>query len=178
MKYVAFFRNVNLGRAPSPTKAQLLQAFSAAGAEAESFQSNGTVIFDAASSAQAKRVVVDVRASLRESTHLREPAFVRSIRQLAKLVRDEPFAAISDSPHAGFYVTFFDGPWPAKASEVLAAEKATLEILKRVPGMVLSVARHHGARVGKPNAAVENSTGGPASTRSWTTIVRIGRRYT
>jgi len=47
---VAFFRNLNLGqrRSRSPTRPELLEAFEQAGAiSAVSFQTNGTVIFDA-----------------------------------------------------------------------------------------------------------------------------------
>jgi hypothetical protein len=45
-QHVAFFRNLNLGQRGSPTRAQLLEAFEAAGADdVVSIRSNGTVAF-------------------------------------------------------------------------------------------------------------------------------------
>jgi hypothetical protein len=47
---VAFFRNLNLGQGSSPTRTQLVEAFTRAGATSVlSFQVNGTVAFDAPS---------------------------------------------------------------------------------------------------------------------------------
>ncbi len=54
-RHVAFFRNLNLGQRGSPTKAQMLAAFSDAGArDVESFQVNGTVMFSTSSPARTR----------------------------------------------------------------------------------------------------------------------------
>jgi Protein of unknown function (DUF1697) len=47
-RHVAFFRNLNVGQRGSPTRDQLLAAFTTAGArDVVSFQANGTVVFRA-----------------------------------------------------------------------------------------------------------------------------------
>ncbi len=87
MRQVAFFRNLNLGqaRSKSPTSAQLLSAFRAAGAEqATNFQVNGTVVFD---SAQPDPVVVAVRRVLSDLTGYADAAVVRDAAWLVALGR-------------------------------------------------------------------------------------------
>ena len=78
MKFVAFFRNLNLGRPPAPTRAQLESAFLDAGAEsAESFLTNGPLVFVASWPDKARLIVIRACAFLQESTGFREPAFLR-----------------------------------------------------------------------------------------------------
>ncbi len=55
-RMVAFFRNLNLGqrRSNSPTSGVLVEAFTTAGATwVANFQTNGTVVFDAANAPRA-----------------------------------------------------------------------------------------------------------------------------
>lgn len=78
MRHVAFFRNMNLGQraSHSPTSAQLVGAFEAAGAwDVLNVQSNGTVIFAAEHPTWAAR---DVLGRLQAETGYAGTAVVRS----------------------------------------------------------------------------------------------------
>ena len=93
--YAAFYRNLNLGRARAPSKAELEQAFLEAGAKtASSFLVNGTIAFDTTSAREAGRIVSRASASMRERCGLVEPAFVRAMPHLASLVASDPFADV------------------------------------------------------------------------------------
>ncbi|HEY1529994.1 MAG TPA: DUF1697 domain-containing protein [Galbitalea sp.] len=60
MLHIAFFRNLNQGQRNSPITSQLVDAFTASGATAvRAFQTNGTVIFDAADPTAAVHAVVE-----------------------------------------------------------------------------------------------------------------------
>ena len=73
MLHVALLRNVNVGQNSSPTTAQLLAAFVEAGlTDAQSFQSNGTVIFTA-SPDQARSLAQDAVAALASATERNNP---------------------------------------------------------------------------------------------------------
>jgi hypothetical protein len=57
-QHVAFFRNLNLGQRGSPTRARLLEAFEAAGADdVVSVRSNGTVAFRSSAPARTRDLV-------------------------------------------------------------------------------------------------------------------------
>ena len=83
--WVAFFRNMNLGqrRSRSPTSAELIGAFAAAGAEpVVNVQTNGTVIFG---STEPGRTIAAVRESLRAVTGYQDVVVVRSARWVVDL---------------------------------------------------------------------------------------------
>src|SRR5438128_1525311 len=93
MKYAAFFRNLNLGHPNSPSRQQLESAFTSAGADdVSSFQTNGSVVFSVDDLALARRVTRQASATLNTLCGMAEPAFVHSVRQLARLVTADPFA--------------------------------------------------------------------------------------
>jgi uncharacterized protein (DUF1697 family) len=95
MKYAVFYRNLNLGRPRCPTRAQFEAAFLAAGAEtAASFLTNGTLVFEARNKTLARKVLAQASQSMAAECGLREPAFLRSVEQLAGLVALDPFARV------------------------------------------------------------------------------------
>jgi len=95
MKYVAFFRNVNLGHPKSPTRVQLEDSFVSAGAKtAQSFQTNGTLIFSADNEKTALKALEAACRRLKSACGLEEPAFICGLPHLAKLVAADPFAGV------------------------------------------------------------------------------------
>ena len=122
--HVAFFRNMNLGqaRSNSPTCAVLVDAFVTAGAEhAVNFQTNGTVIFAAAS---ALDVVVRARSLLLAATGYADAVVVRSSRWVAALA-----PRLDPGLHGG-EVALFDVPeapdlelaWTDRTGDVMIIE--------------------------------------------------------
>lgn len=177
MKHAAFFRNTNLGRPRSPTRVQLETAFLDAGAgSAQSFLTNGTLVFEATSAASAQ-VATRARDRLNAVCGLTEPVFVRSVAQLAKLVAAEPFAAIEQGDVYECCATLL----PANAGRRLAVPQGTargdVEIIGRQGDVVFSVSRKPGASPGSPNAYLEKVLGLQASTRNWNTILRLVARH-
>ena len=84
MLSVAFFRNLNQGQRGSPSSVQLVEAFELAGArEVIPFQSNGTVLFDAADPDACARAVIDRLAT---ASPWSDVAFVRSTEWLSAFV--------------------------------------------------------------------------------------------
>jgi uncharacterized protein (DUF1697 family) len=95
VKFAAFFRNLNLGRPPAPTRTVLEAAFTEAGAVNPcSFLTNGTVVFEAGTPAKAARVLKAVQAALRRDG-FDEPAALRDVDGLAALVASDPLAGVA-----------------------------------------------------------------------------------
>jgi uncharacterized protein (DUF1697 family) len=174
MKFVAFFRNLNLGRPPAPTRAALEQAFSEAGAtHARSFQTNGTLVYEARSLAAARRVLKSAQAALKADSGFAEPAFLRPMSQLAELVASAPFAGVDTASVYDCCVTFLGDKLAVPAGAPTTNTRGDVEVLAYTGSEALAVSRKFGASPGSPNAFIERTFGQPASTRAWSTLARL-----
>lgn len=175
MKYAVFFRNLNLGRPHCPTKAQLEDAFISAGAGfAASFLTNGTLAFSAASPAEARQVLAAACSIMQARCGLREPAFLRRVADLARLVEQQPFAAVDRSTVYECCVTFLPTPpLPRLPALPLQSKRLDVELLAYTKAEVLSLSRKVGKSPGSPNAFLERLLALTTTTRSWSTITRL-----
>ncbi len=173
VKFAAFFRNLNLGRPPAPTRTVLEGAFTEAGAVNPcSFLTNGTVVFEAGSPARAARILKTVQATLRRAG-FDEPAALRDVDGLAALVASDPLAGVAlDDVHAPC-ATFLIGTPADGLSLPSTNPKGDVRVVSWHDGMLLSLTYQRGSSAGSPNAFVERTLGVPATTRVWNTIVRL-----
>ena len=174
MKYAAFFRNVNLGRPNCPTKAQLEEAFAAAGAEAPaSFQTNGTLVFSLKGRVSARRVLAAACKTLQAECGLTEPAYVRTMDHLAELVAQDPFAAVEPGTVYECCVSFLPSEGIALPAAPVESRRGDVQVLRFTGGEALSVSRKFGNSPGSPNALLERVLGAPVTTRNWNTVMRL-----
>lgn len=178
MKFAAFFRNLNLGRPPAPTRIELEQAFVEAGAkQAASFLTNGTLVFAAPSPKTAGAIFDKARSRLRRGNGFLEPAFLRRVDELAALVAREPFQAIDRRRVYDCYVTFLHTDVDLPVDPPRANAKGDVQIVEYTAAEMFSVAHKFGASPGSPNAFAEKAFGAPATTRAWNTVVRLVRKH-
>ena len=174
MRFACFFRNLNFGRPGKPTQAQFVRAFEQAGADdVRSFLTHGNAIFTAPSQRAALSIARRANATLKECCGLDEPAFVRSMKHLARLVEADPFA---DSPTDAIHercVSFVTPDAVASLDLPVVTPRRDVEIFAAGPQEYFSVSRTIGASPGSPNALIERRLGIPATTRNWNTVVRI-----
>ncbi len=177
-RYAAFLRNVNLGRPNSPTRGQLEAAFLAAGAaSAESFQVNGTLVFTPAPGTRPRALAARACAALAASCGMREPVFVRSVAELRGLVASDPFAGQVAVGRDACCISFLGAPRRPLPALPLTTPRGDIELLRCDDTHVLSVSRWVGASAGSPNAWLERTSGEPATTRNWRTVVRLVEKY-
>ncbi len=178
MRFVAFFRNVNLGQGHSPTRGQLEAAFAAAAAhEARSFQTAGTVVFSAEHEPAAAAVIERARGVLLAQCGLPEPAYFAPLDHLADLVAADPFAVCDLSNVLDSNATFMSRPALAHLSLPLRSPRGDVEVLRLTPYLALSVRRQIDGHVLSPTAFFEKLLGAPATTRSWGTILRLVSKH-
>lgn len=169
MLHVAFFRNMNLGqaRSASPTSAQLLAAFGAAGAQhAANFQVNGTVVFEGADPCA---VVDGVRQVLAGATGYSDAAVVRGADWLVDL------AGRLDADLPGAEVALFDAssvpalglPW------VDAGGNLTVVELDRLHAVTSWAAGNTGSGA---NPVLTRLLGVPVTCRGVRTMIRLAAR--
>jgi len=177
MRYVAFFRNVNLGQKGCPNKTGFEAAFTGCGAKwAQSFLTNGTLVFAAPSDAAARRILRAARASLAASCGLEEPVFLRRLEQMARLVAGDPFAKVDRRGVYRFCVSFFDGKVTPRGLP-RSSNRGDVEVVRLTGGELLSIVRKIGSGPGSPTLLLEQSLGRPATTRVWNTLVRLVARH-
>lgn len=178
MKYAAFFRNLNLGRANSPTRLQFEAAFIKAGAvSAASFLTNGTMVFEPAPSTRPRQLLAGACQALRKSCGLKEPAFLRRVDDLAELVAADPFAAIDPASVYERCVSFLHHDATLLPGLPLASARGDVEVLMFTDTEALSLSHQIGNTPGSPNAFLEKRLGLPATTRSWSTVCRLVQKH-
>jgi len=177
MKFAAFFRNLNLGRPPAPTRAVLEAAFTDARAvNPGSFLTNGTVVFETTTPAQARRILKAAQATLRRDG-FDEPAALRDVDRLAALVARDPWAGVALDGVYATCATFVIGTPGQDAALPPANPKGDVRVVNCDAELVLSLAYKRGSSPGDPNVFVERTLGVPATTRVWNTVVRLVRKH-
>lgn len=178
MKHAAFFRNLNLGRANCPTRAQFEAAFLSAGAQtASSFLTNGTLVFSATSNAKARKVLTLACRAMLAECGLKEPAYVRQVNYLADLVASHPFKSVAPGSVYACCVSFLPETYTAPPKWLRASARGDVEILRITDTEVFSVSRQLGKSPGSPNAFLEKLLGSPVTTRNWNTVVRLVEKH-
>lgn len=177
MKYVAFFRNLNLGRPHCPTRIEFETAFMDAGADAaQSFLTNGTLVFAAQSDARARKLLASACRALQLACGLEEPAYLRSLAYLADLVAQEPFAAVDRTGVVECCVSFMPQSVGRDTAPFTSARQA-VEVLRFTGGEALCIARKVGNTPGSPTAVLEKLFAVPVTTRNWNTVVRLVAKH-
>jgi uncharacterized protein (DUF1697 family) len=175
-RYVAFLRNVMIGR-KGLTQEVLLDAFATAGAEdAASVLVTGNVVFTC-TSGSGEAVAAGAAAHLAEVIGLYEPFFVRTLAALRELAAGDPFAA---APEADVYercVTFLPAPGLPVGKLPYLSPRRDCTIFARTDTEVFSVTHLINHRPGQPGKWIEQQAGQPVTTRNWSTIARILQRY-
>ena len=168
-RYVAFFRNLNLGqrRSHSPTRPELLDAFARAGGiEASNFQVNGTIIFHTAGDAAAAQALGD--ATVRELTPVcgyDDAVLVRPAEWILGLELDTgPSAEVS----------FFDGPEPFPERLPWEVEGAGLTVVRA--DALHAVSLNDAESSTGATWALERRLGTPVTSRGVPTISRLQTR--
>lgn len=171
MRFVAFLRNVNQGQHGQPTTDDIRGAFEDAGCrDIRTFQSNGTVLFDAddpAAAAQNAEAALEAR-----SGHAREIFWI-TLEQLADIAA---FAAGVDAP--GLYeVTLHTGGDVAAHRSGVADQARRRRCTVVATGDGWTVVRNDAARQGNATPLIEALTGARASSRGLPTVIRLIDRF-
>lgn len=171
MRFVAFLRNVNQGQRGQPTTDDIRGAFEDAGCrDIRTFQSNGTVLFDAddpAGAAQTAEAALEAR-----SGHAREIFWI-TIEQLADIAAS---AAGVDAPGLCEVTLHSGGDIAAHAREVVdQARRRRCTVVFTGDGW--TIVRNDTAHQGNATPLIEALTGARASSRGLPTVVRLVDRF-
>ena len=169
MRWVAFVRNVMVGREGLHREALMELAREAGGTDVRSHLATGNLTFTAAI---GPGVLADrLEAGLERVIGRAEMVAIRPLSWLGRLVDSDPFAALHSSEW-GFEVAFLRHDAPALDPSHLGDAQRT--VLARIDDRELFAARPvQGGKRPHVNRLLERATGRTATSRGWSTLQRI-----
>lgn len=171
--HAVFYRSLNLGHPGSPTRDQLEGSLLAAGAQrVRSFQTNGTVLIEAA---DPVRVVSIAAGTLAECAGYEDAAMVRSVASLREVLEADHFAGHSDERTYRETFTFFEGGRHPSWSLPWTNARDDVDVIHVGVGVAVGIIRKEKSSAGSVTAEVERETGGAATTRTKGSVERLLR---
>jgi uncharacterized protein (DUF1697 family) len=177
MPYVALIRAINVRGHQTLRMEAVRAAFAAAGcAKVRTCLQSGNVIFEPPRTPGA--AVRDRIRGVFLDRFDAEPQFVlRSAADMQRLVSGDPFMGIAAAgPRVKLYVAFlFRTPRPAPAFPLTSSsERLTAVSMTNREVFLVSRLKPNGF-FGFPNNFIEEALGVPATTRNWSTVMKIAR---
>jgi uncharacterized protein (DUF1697 family) len=176
MTYVSFVRNVTLGRKDQSNKA-FIQAYLDAGAsKATSFLASGNVVFEVTNLSPIK-VSNLARGILREQIGFDEPAYIRSLNELAQTIDRQPFQNKPDGEIHSQFVTFLPANTQPFPEVPISSKRKDVTVFAIENYNAYSVTYQIKGRQGNATALLEQFTDEGLTTRNWNTICRLVRKF-
>lgn len=173
MRYVAWLRGINVGGNKTVNMAALAKMCEKMGCKGvRTLLNSGNVVFDSAKSEQA--LVAALEKQLKSTFGFEVRVVVRSLQQIAKLIKAEPFKGVCETDETSLYVAFLSDE-PAKDKTAVFA-KLTHELETfRVEGREAFVVcrKKRDKRNIFTNVMLEKTLGVVATTRNWRTVLKI-----
>jgi hypothetical protein len=176
--YVAFVRAVNLGNANVLPKEKLRAAFLAAGASrAETYLASGNVLFSAPQR-ELKTLPTRLRPQLRKH-ELDQPVAIVPLATLLEL-KQRNFPSPSRVPGAkylGVFASFLSEPPSHIPALPRRSPRGELELFAVHVSIALTHRHRFAAHPPDANAFAERILGVPATTRAWSTVLRLVDKF-
>jgi uncharacterized protein (DUF1697 family) len=177
-EYVAFLRAVNVAGHGTVRMEDVRKAFAAAGCrEVKSYIQSGNILFRARESrlpGLARRIHGELHDLIGE-----EPTVMfRRLRDLRRLIAENPFRRFDDDPEIKLYVTFLATKPGKRVPFPLRSTKEALRAIsmKNLEVFVVSRRKKNGF-YGFPNNFIEDRLGVRATSRNWSTLRKMIRKF-
>jgi uncharacterized protein (DUF1697 family) len=173
--YVAFLRAINVGGHAVVKMDRLQRAFCEAGCEdVKTVIQSGNVVFRAPGNTPAG-LFQRIQENLRLLTGQKVAVMFRKGSEIAEMVRLRPFEGLRQETDSKWYVTFLHSRPTVSLRLPFISEREALEVFRisdreafvvswRIPGK---------AMYGFPNKIIEKELGVFATTRNWSTVMKI-----
>jgi uncharacterized protein (DUF1697 family) len=170
--YIALLRGINVGGRAKVSMNELRELFAELGYEdAKTYIQSGNVVFRAPLRSPA-RAASDIAARIGKDLGVRCSVLLRTDRDLAALLRGNPYAGSKADP-SQLHVTFLDAaPGPKKAAELAVPHGESVEFTVAGREIYLRYPDGYG-RTKFNNTYIEKRLGVVATTRNWNTVTKL-----
>jgi uncharacterized protein (DUF1697 family) len=173
IRYVAFVRAVMVGREGLHREVLTGIFDDAGGIGVRSHLATGNVSFDIAPD-QLDQLVAGVEGEISRVVGRETPVFVRSQRQLGRLVASDPFSRQPYPKPRDLAVLFFRSQVPRSFGVPLElGDTQTVFAKSRRELFVATTDRSGGGHPGSPMGLIERLTAQKVTARAWSTVVRV-----
>ncbi|HSW96381.1 MAG TPA: DUF1697 domain-containing protein [Candidatus Saccharimonadales bacterium] len=170
IRYVAFLRGINVGKAKQVKMTELKKAFESLGFQnVKTLLNSGNVIFETESKDEQK-LTQQIADALEKTFGWRISVLLRPIIELQALADTEPFKEITITPQTRFYVTFLTdkpegiiNPSPKEYSIVHVSDREVCSVITITPEKNTTDLMK----------GLEQKYGKNITTRNWNTVMRI-----
>jgi uncharacterized protein (DUF1697 family) len=174
----AFLRAINVGGHAVVKMSDLEKAFTDAGcSNVKTVLQSGNVVFDMPEDNPAG-VLERVKWNLAGLVGTETTVLFRKMEDLHALTAESPFGNEPASDNIKWYVTFLSQRPVKKPPMPIVSPKDGLDLIGMRGLDVFIISRGIRGRYGFPNLFVEKEFGVPATSRNWTTILRIMKLFT
>lgn len=175
MKYAALLRGIGPTN-PNMRNEKLREAFERLGFEnVQTVISTGNVLFESPSRG-AKRLEATIEEAIQQHLGFTSTTIVRSHQQLKRLIGENPFGRIEDTPTTRLNVTFLKERQESDLRFPYRAEQKGYSVIGMHGREVFSVVDLTGATTSDLMAWLEKQFGKAITTRTWKTVGRILKR--
>ena len=171
--YVAFLRGINVGGRKVIRMEELQKLFEGTGcSEVKTLLQSGNVIF----SFQEQEIDIiapSIEQHLEKELGYRVEIMLRTLEELASMVRSDPFNGRKETEDMKLYVSFLLSEPDRKIPVPYISEKDGIEVISASAREAFIISRRIMGRSSFPNQWIEKELKVPATTRNWNTIARI-----
>ncbi len=172
MKYVAFFRGINVGGKHVLPMKQLAAIFEKAGCrDVRTFIQSGNVVFEA-SAAMIKTLPAKIAAEIEKQFGFDAPIVLRSTDELRSAIRDNPFVKRAADPKALHIYFLADEPGLKAIATLDAARSAPDAFAVRGREIYLHLPNGMG-RTKLTNAYFDAKLSTVCTARNWATVQKL-----
>ena len=174
-RYAAFLRGVNVGGHAPIKMAALKMVFESRGFRGvRTVLASGNVIFEGGAK-DAESLARKIGTGLKKAFGMDIGVMVRSLDDLARLRKTQPFAGITVTPAIRFYVTFLSAKAKRPAITIpYATPRQELRILGATATEVFCVVDlAKGKGTPEAMAILEREFGSDLTTRNWNTVLKV-----
>ena len=176
-RYVAFLRAINVGGRSLVKMTDLQATFErAGGSRVSTLIQSGNVLFEAPAQ-DAPVVVQRARNMLRRTLGNSPEIMLRSVSQIDRLIDGAPFGGLQPAAAVKLYVAFLSRQPRVVPQLPLISSSEALEVIG-IDGreaFIVSRPKRRGF-FGFPNNFVEERLGVSATTRNWSTLLKIAKQ--
>jgi uncharacterized protein (DUF1697 family) len=167
---IALLRGINLGPRNRVSMPDLRAHLADLGyGDVKTVVQSGNLVLE--STASAERLAADLQAAIADRFGVDSPVVVRTAKQLAKVVQDNPFPDAVEDPKR-YQVTFLDATCPADAARALNDADVAPERL-HAAGREIYVWHVDGIQNSPAAKLLSRQLSGVQTARNWNTILKL-----
>ena len=168
MTYIAMLRGINVGRGKAVKMERLRTSFTALGfGEVRTYVQSGNVVFQ---SERKSELIRTIEAKIQHDFGFTVPVLIKTSKELAQIVRDNPLLRVKGIDVSKLHVTFLSEVPPKTAARVLE-DLATTRERFRILNRKIYLYCPDGYGISKlTNNTIEEKFSLVATTKDWRTV--------